>query len=98
MKNYILGIPAGLLILAALFWFIEAGGAVPHHELEPATVLKVQADWPSGFVGQKFRTTVKFADGFVTDVGGDKGEPGDKILAYRQRGVDTPFGVLARRN
>jgi hypothetical protein len=96
-RTIILGIPAGLLVLAVLIIFIDGMCATPHYELEWATVRKVVKDGPWGYINQESKTLVRFDDGLTWETGGDRGAPGERIKVWRQRGVDTPFGILARR-
>lgn len=73
--------------------FIEAMSICPNFELRPATVIKVVPD-TRGFIGHSTMTIVKFEDDYVTEVGGDKGNPGDKVLVHRQFGLKSVFGIL----
>lgn len=87
-----------VLPLAAVFilaLMLEAFSLAPKYELRPATVLKVTDD-QRGFIGYDRMTIVKFEDDYVTEVAGDKGEPGDKVLVYRQNGVSSIFGILGQ--
>ena len=91
-----IGVGCGALLgVCLLMLFIEATSAMPRYELEPATVRKVVKNPEWGFVGCDERTLIRFDDGFTTEIGGNKGEPGEKILAHRQRGVRTIFGIFA---
>lgn len=93
-----IGVGCGVLLgVCLLALFMEAMSVMPHYELEPATVRKVVKNPSWGFIGQDEMTLIRYADGFDSQIGGNRGEPGDKILAYRQRGTDTMFGILARK-
>lgn len=92
MKKTCLIIAASLLGCGVLSIIIEGISVMPHDELEPATVRKVVANPSWGFIGQDQMTLIRFTDGYDTQIGGNRGEPGDKILAYRQRGTISVFG------
>lgn len=85
-----------LAIVSAIFatlTLFEAMNIYPNFELRPATVIKVVPD-TRGFIGHSTMTIVKFEDDYVTEVGGDKGNPGDKVLVDRQFGLKSAFGIL----
>jgi len=87
---------AGSVIgVIALVIFVDLLSVMPRYQLEPATVRKVVPD-SRGFIGYDEMTLVRFDDGFDDEVAGNRGEPGDKILAPRRRGVQTMFGILPR--
>lgn len=98
-RNLIIGIPVGLLALAALLLFIEAFSISPRYELEPATIRSVGPDATGmgGFVGETERTLIRFDDGLTDYMGGRRGEPGERILAPRRRGTSSALGILAQR-
>jgi len=84
---------AVVAILAVMILAWEGGSSGPHYELRPATVMKVVPD-ARGFLGADQMTIVKFEDGYVTEVPGDRGVSGDKIMADRQLGTSSMFGWL----
>lgn len=65
----------------------------PHYELEPATVRKVTVNTNLGYRGDPL-TVIRFDDGFGEDIAGDRGAPGDRIMAWRQRGTRSLLGIL----
>ncbi len=87
-----------ILAMALLAAFIlELFSAAPHYILEPATVRKVVKNPEWGFIGADQMTLIRFNDGFDSQIAGNRGEPGDKILAPRQHGTETIFGLLNRK-
>lgn len=88
---------AVVLVLIAGVFFMEACSAMPDYRAELATVRWVEPDAKGlgGFPGESERTLVKFDDGATMYVGGRRGEPGERILVPRQRGVRTMFGILS---
>jgi len=84
---------ATLFVLVLIFFLFESMTMYPNYELRPATIVKVTGD-ERGFIGYDKMTIVKFEDGYVTEVGGDKGNAGDNILAYREFGTKSLFGIL----
>lgn len=82
-----------VLAVAAVLLMLEVLSVERYMVLEPATVRRVVPD-VRGFIGADKMTIVRFADGFDDEIAGDRGEAGDKIMAYRQRGTVTIFGVL----
>ena len=75
---------------------MEGVSLYPDYSLEPATIRKVVPD-SRGFIGADQMTLIKFEDGFTTEVSGDRGEPGEKVLAHRQIGTKSLFGVFGDR-
>ncbi len=65
-------------------------------EYEPAVVRKV-TEGSRFYDGDDVVTLVKFDDGVTDKVPGDRGAPGERILARRQRGAETMFGIIGRR-
>ena len=61
-----------------------------NYELEPATVRKVVKNPPWKYIACDEMTLVRFDDGLDVDMGGNHGEPGDRILAPRPRGTHAP--------
>jgi hypothetical protein len=97
MKSYsVLKVFGWLVGLALLLAFFEAASAYPHYELEPAIVRRVVPD-SRGFIGADEMTLIRFDDGYDTEIAGNRGAPGDRILAPRYRGVDTIFGWFSHR-
>jgi hypothetical protein len=88
---------AGLVAVCLGIAFLEAMSVHEHYELEPARVRKVVKNPSWGFIGHDEMTLVRFEDGFDTQIAGNRGEPGDKILAGRQRGTRTMLHILERR-
>ena len=87
---WILGITAAVLLM-------ELFSIHPHYENEPATVRKVLPNPRWKFIGEDEMTSVRFDDGYTTEIAGNKGEPGDRILVSRQRGTDTLLGLFATK-
>lgn len=94
MKATLLKLGAGIIIACVFIAMIEATSCNPYFQLEEAVVRKVVDDPPWGFIGHDKRTIVRFHDGYNTAVAGDIGEPGETVVAPRQRGVITAFGIL----
>lgn len=88
---------ASLLGVGLLILLMEAMSVMPRYELEPATVRKVVKNPTWGYIGQDEMTLIRFADGFDWQTAGNRGEPGDKILVYRQRGTRSMLGWFASK-
>lgn len=91
--KYLLWLPVALVVVVGF----DALTVHEHYELESATVLKVLPNPKWGFIAQDQMTVVKFADGYVTNVGGYRGDPGDKIKVERVRGSETVLGIFPQR-
>lgn len=87
------------LIPAVAFAVYVFDGLCYHdsYALADATVIKVLPNPKWGFIGVDHMTVVKFTDGMVINVGGYKGEPGDRIKVHRSVGSETPLGLWPKR-
>lgn len=87
------------VVVVIVLWllFMDALTVTAHYEMEPATVRKVVKNPSWRYIACDEMTLIRFDDGFDTDIGGNKGEAGDRILAPRQRGTDSMFGILGHR-
>ena len=91
--NKILTFFSAIIALFLCLIFMEGVTVYPDYSLEPATIRKVVPD-SRGFIGADQMTLIRFEDGFTDEIGGDRGEPGEKVLAYRQIGTKSLFGVF----
>jgi hypothetical protein len=99
MKLHHIGITALVTAGIAVFGFLlEAMTVMPHYVDEPATIRKVVKEGTSwGYIGTDVMTLARFDDGMHAECGGDRGEPGERVLMPRHRGTTSMFGILGDR-
>lgn len=95
MKEKIATILIAAAILLFLITFCELTSIGLRYKLEEAIILKVVPDAKGlgGFIGEDVRTLVRFKDGLTSHLGGDRGDPGEIILAPRTDGTISMFGL-----
>jgi len=84
-----------IAIVVGLF-LTEVFSVNPVYKLYPATVRKVVKNPPWHYVGCDEMTLIRFDDGFADEMSGNRGEPGDRIMVYRQCGTSSLFGILGK--
>lgn len=82
---------AAVLLLVLL---LEAESIQPRYEPRQATIVSVQDDSSWGYVGEDKRTLVQWADGIREYCPGALGEQGESIMARRQCGTVSLFGLF----
>ena len=85
-----------LLISIAIIFFLDLITPFPCYELQPAVIQKVKKS--NRYIGYDNVTWVKFKDGYVEDIGGDRGKPGEEILAHRKVGIQSLFGIIGKKS
>lgn len=94
--KYLHGIGFTIALLIFGLYLLEALSIQPAYKYEQATILKIQpvSNWVS-FDGS--RTLVRFKDGYTMSIIGERGFPGDAILAERPDGTQSAFGIIGDR-
>lgn len=83
--------------VALCFVFVplfEAVSVTPVYTTQEGVILSVEEDPDWGFIGEDFRTVVKFPDKSVGKYGGDLGKEGDIVRVRVQVGDRTLFGIF----
>lgn len=81
-----------------LFFILECISIAPHYEKQMAEVRSIEEDPDFGFIGEDYRTLVKFKDGHTQYIGGKRGEVGEMILVDKVVGRSTLFGIFAEHS
>lgn len=90
IKGYWWVLPA----LCGLILFFDVISIMPRYEMQKATVRKVIPDTEWGYIGTDWVTLVIWGDNSRSRIGGDLGEPDERIMAPRCVGRKSVFNIF----